>query len=182
MDCPFQFQNAVSFSSACTTKRFLSFLPRKNKFLGKVFLLTGYQPFRIPQMRQTGNVKWFNDAKGFASSQLTWAMTYSSTSRDSGPRRQLSAGRRAGCVRIVRRSERTAGRERHDHFIQIVRPFASIAEIQPQLQPALLILSAMISQYFIGDPLLRLTLRSPQFLVYSFLLFPHVFQVTAKNG
>jgi large subunit ribosomal protein L24 len=27
-----------------------------------------------------------------------------------------------------------------------------------------------------------LTLRSPQFLVYSVLLFPHVFQVTAKNG
>ena len=35
--------NAVNFSSARTTKRFPSFLPRKNKFLGKVFLLTGYQ-------------------------------------------------------------------------------------------------------------------------------------------
>jgi len=32
--------------------------------------------------------------------------------------------------------------------IQIVRPFESIAEMQPQLQPALLRLSAIISQYF----------------------------------
>ena len=31
--------------------------------------------------------------------------------------------------------------------IQIVRPLESIAETQPQLQPALLRLSAMISQY-----------------------------------
>ena len=34
-------------------------------------------------------------------------------------------------------------------WIQIVRPLESIAETQPQLQPALLRLSAMISQYFI---------------------------------
>jgi hypothetical protein len=34
--------------------------------------------------------------------------------------------------------------------IQIVRPRESIAETQPQLQPALLRLSAMISQYFIS--------------------------------
>ncbi len=34
--------------------------------------------------------------------------------------------------------------------IQIVRPLESIAETQPQLQPALLRLSAMISQYFTG--------------------------------
>jgi hypothetical protein len=34
--------------------------------------------------------------------------------------------------------------------IQIVRPLESIAETQPQLQPALLRLSAIISQYFIG--------------------------------
>src|SRR6266480_2498603 len=33
--------------------------------------------------------------------------------------------------------------------IQIVRPLESIAETQPQLQPALLRLSAIISQYFI---------------------------------
>jgi hypothetical protein len=32
--------------------------------------------------------------------------------------------------------------------IQIVRPLESIAETQPQLQPPLLILPAMISQYF----------------------------------
>ena len=32
--------------------------------------------------------------------------------------------------------------------IEIVRPLESIAETQPQLQPALLRLSAMISQYF----------------------------------
>ena len=32
--------------------------------------------------------------------------------------------------------------------IQIVRPLESMAETQPQLQPALLRLSAMISQYF----------------------------------
>ncbi len=67
-------------------------------------------------------------------------------------------------------------------LVLFVDALESIAETQPQLNLALLRLSAMISQYFIGDPLLRLTLRSPQFLVYSFLLFPHVFQVTAKNG
>jgi hypothetical protein len=40
------------------------FLPTKNQFLGKVFLLTGYQAlYTIPQMgRQTGTVKWFNSA------------------------------------------------------------------------------------------------------------------------
>src|SRR4030095_15550753 len=32
--------------------------------------------------------------------------------------------------------------------IQIVRPLESIAEIQPQLHPALLRLSGMVSQYF----------------------------------
>jgi hypothetical protein len=32
--------------------------------------------------------------------------------------------------------------------IQIIRPLESIAETQPQLQPALLRLPAMISQYF----------------------------------
>ena len=32
------------------------------------------------------------------------------------------------------------------------RPLESIAETQPQLQPALLSLSAMISQYFIQSP------------------------------
>ena len=32
--------------------------------------------------------------------------------------------------------------------IQVVRPLESIAETQPQLHPALLRLSAMISQYF----------------------------------
>ena len=39
--------------------------------------------------------------------------------------------------------------------IQIVRPLESIAETQPQLQPALLKLSAMISQHFVnaeGNP------------------------------
>jgi len=35
--------------------------------------------------------------------------------------------------------------------IQIVRPLESIAETHPQLQPALLRLSAMISQYFAFD-------------------------------
>ena len=37
---------------------------------------------------------------------------------------------------------------RYASAIQIVRPLESIAETQPQLQPALLRLSAMISQYF----------------------------------
>jgi cold shock protein len=36
-------KKALNFSSARTMKRFPSFLPTKNKFLGKVFLLTGYQ-------------------------------------------------------------------------------------------------------------------------------------------
>src|SRR5262249_32578932 len=35
--------------------------------------------------------------------------------------------------------------------IQIVRPSRSSADTQPQLHPALLRLSAMISQYFTGD-------------------------------
>jgi hypothetical protein len=35
-----------------------------------------------------------------------------------------------------------------DAFLDIVRPSESTAETQPQLQPALLRLSAMISQYF----------------------------------
>ena len=39
--------------------------------------------------------------------------------------------------------------------IQIVRPSRSRAETQPQLQPALLRLSAMISQYFHVDSILR---------------------------
>jgi len=34
--------------------------------------------------------------------------------------------------------------------IQIVRPLESIAETQPQLHPALLRLSASVSQYFTG--------------------------------
>ena len=38
--------------------------------------------------------------------------------------------------------------------IQIVRPLESIAETQPQLQPALLRLSAMICQFFTRFPLL----------------------------
>src|ERR1700730_6329196 len=38
--------------------------------------------------------------------------------------------------------------------IQIVRPLESIAETQPQLKPGLLRLSALISQYFMLDPLL----------------------------
>jgi hypothetical protein len=35
--------------------------------------------------------------------------------------------------------------------IQMVRPQESMADTQPQLQPALMRLSAMISQYFIRD-------------------------------
>src|SRR3984893_11544950 len=38
--------------------------------------------------------------------------------------------------------------------IQIVRPLESIAETPPQLKPGLLRLSALISQYFMLDPLL----------------------------
>jgi hypothetical protein len=39
---------------------------------------------------------------------------------------------------------------RYASAIQIVRPLESMAETQPQLHPALLSLSAMISQRFIG--------------------------------
>src|SRR4029079_6125291 len=39
----FQFQKCRLPSSARKTKRFPLFLPRKNKFLARVFLLTGYQ-------------------------------------------------------------------------------------------------------------------------------------------
>jgi hypothetical protein len=35
-----------------------------------------------------------------------------------------------------------------DELFQIVRPLESIADTQPQLKPALLRLSAMVSQYF----------------------------------
>ena len=48
-------------------------------------------------------------------------------------------------------SARTTNRFRSSRWAsttQIVRPLESIAETQPQLQPALLRLSAMISQYF----------------------------------
>jgi hypothetical protein len=45
--------------------------------------------------------------------------------------------------------------------IQIVRPLESRAETQPQLQPALLRLSAMISQYFIAAHALHSTPRWP---------------------
>jgi hypothetical protein len=36
--------------------------------------------------------------------------------------------------------------------IQIIRPFESIAETQPKLQPAFLRLSEIISQYFNANP------------------------------
>jgi hypothetical protein len=45
--------------------------------------------------------------------------------------------------------------------IQLVRPLQSKAETQPQLQPDLLSLSAMISQYFTASPLA--ILRAVQF-------------------
>ena len=44
--------------------------------------------------------------------------------------------------------------------IQMVRPLGSIGETQPQLQPALLRLSAMISQYFTGVSIVRLLLST----------------------
>jgi hypothetical protein len=43
---------------------------------------------------------------------------------------------------------------------QIVRPLASNAETHSQLQPALLRLSAMVSQYFMGDIIFPLDSRS----------------------
>jgi len=46
------------------------------------------------------------------------------------------------------RAQRNASRHRGASTIQIVRPSESTAETQPKLQPALLRLSAMISQYF----------------------------------
>jgi len=45
--------------------------------------------------------------------------------------------------------------------IQIVRPSQSMADTQPKLQPALLSLSAMISQYF----------TRPTFTAITFLLY-----------
>jgi hypothetical protein len=65
--------------------------------------------------RQTGTVKWFNDAKGFGFNTTEGGLgCVRPLQRDSGPGLQLSAGRRAGGVRCDRRSEGTAGRERHD--------------------------------------------------------------------
>jgi hypothetical protein len=46
--------------------------------------------------------------------------------------------------------------------IQIVLPLESIAETQPQLQPALLRLSAMISQYFIRGGTVSLSFSTRQ--------------------
>ena len=53
-------------------------------------------------------------------------------------------------------SARTTKRFRCGSAIQIVRPSPSTGETQPRLQPALLRLSAIISQYFILDPLFTL--------------------------
>jgi hypothetical protein len=46
--------------------------------------------------------------------------------------------------------------------IQIVRPRESMAEIQPKLQPALLRLSAIISQYFTPADSASFVLSTPQ--------------------
>jgi len=54
--------------------------------------------------------------------------------------------------------------------IQIVRPLESIAETQPQLHPALLSLSAMISQYFTNSD--RASLSPRKWQVFS-TSFPH---------
>jgi CspA family cold shock protein len=51
-----------------TDNESLSVIPSKEEQISrKSFLLTGYQAlYKIPQMgRQSGTVKWFNDAKGF---------------------------------------------------------------------------------------------------------------------
>src|SRR4029453_1101408 len=52
--------------------------------------------------------------------------------------------------------------------IQIVRPLESIAETQPQLKPAWLRLSAMVSQYFISRRAWLLLTEQPD-LVLLFL-------------
>ena len=50
---------------------------------------------------------------------------------------------------FIRTHNETLSVARCASAIQIVRPLESIAETQPQLQPALLRLSAIISQFFI---------------------------------
>jgi hypothetical protein len=54
---------------------------------------------------------------------------------------------RAASVRLKTRTTKRFQLSRCASAIHIVRPLESIAEMQPQLQPALLRLSAMISQY-----------------------------------
>ena len=49
---------------------------------------------------------------------------------------------------------------RYASAIQIVRPLESIAETQPQLQPALLRLSAIISQFFVRFRAIALMIMS----------------------
>ncbi len=113
--------------------------------------------------RQSGTVKWFNDAKGFGFITTDGGedvFVHSSAIQSRGFRSlsegaqvefrlQVSVGRRAGGVRGDRRSEGTAGRERHGRVIEIVRPLESTVDMQPQLHPALLRLSAITSQFFI---------------------------------
>ena len=83
------------------------------------------------------------------------------TRRASGALQKKNESRRIGLLpaRIATSSSRNAvslssaqrtpfPSSRCASAIQIVRPFESIAETQPQLHPALLRLSAMISQYF----------------------------------
>src|SRR6266446_2705910 len=58
------------------------------------------------------------------------------------------AARASLCRSVAARTTKRFPSPRCASAIQIVRPLESIAETQPQLQPALLRLSAMISQYF----------------------------------
>ena len=87
-------------------------------------------------------------AHGAAVSASSPLVTLDSATQDSEADATSVACRRSGRFRTVARLELSS---RCTSAIQIVRPLESIAATQPQLQPALLSLSAMTSQCIAAD-------------------------------
>jgi CspA family cold shock protein len=89
--------------------------------------------------RQTGTVKWFNDAKGFGfiTTEGGEDVFVHSNAIQARGFRSLQEGAQVE-FDVIEGPKGTASRERHGRVIQIVRPLESIADTQPQLQPRFL--------------------------------------------